>query len=158
MEPIIDRFKGGIMKLLLPALIAAALTFSSCETKTGTGVLAGGAIGATVGGIAGGGTGALIGTAAGVVAGGLVGASLDEQDRRIMEQNSPRTIERMDRGEPLTINDIIKLHEGGVSDETILRYIRETRTTYNLSQAQIRRLQNAGVSQRVINYMVDTGR
>lgn len=146
------------MKYLLPALIAAGLTFSSCGSKTETGIAAGGVMGATVGGFAGGGTGAMIGTAAGMVAGGLVGAALDEQDRKIMEQNSPRTIERMDRGEPITINDVIKLHEGGVSDETMIRYIKDTRTSYNLSQAQIRRLQNAGVSQRVINYMVDTGR
>ncbi|NGX48526.1 MAG: hypothetical protein K940chlam5_00112 [Candidatus Anoxychlamydiales bacterium] len=89
--------------------------------------------------------------------GALVGAALDEQDRKIMEKTSPRTVERMDRKEPLTINDIIKLSQGGVSDDTIIRYIQETKTTYNLSQAQINRLQEAGVSQRVINYMVDTG-
>jgi uncharacterized protein YcfJ len=145
-------------RLLLANLLLIGLIFSGCESKTGTGVLAGGALGAGVGGIAGGGKGALIGGAAGVIAGGLIGAALDEQDRKIMEQSSPRTVDRMDRGEPLTINDIIKLHEGGVSDDTIIRYIRESKTTYNLSQAQIRRLQNAGVSQRVINFMMETGR
>ena len=36
--------------------------------------------------------------------------------------------------------------------------IKETKTTYNLSQAQINRLQEAGVSQKVINFMVDTGK
>lgn len=83
---------------------------------------------------------------------------LDEQDRKIMEKTSPRTVERMDRNEPLTINDIIKLSQGGVSDDTIIKYINETKTTYNLTQSQINRLQEAGVSQRVINYMVDTGK
>ncbi len=129
-----------------------------CSTKTGTGALAGGTLGAVVGGAAGGGKGALIGGAAGVVAGGLVGAALDEQDRRVMERTSPRTVDRMDRGEPLTVNDVIKLSQGGVSDETIISYMDQMGSTYNLSQAQIRRLQDAGVSQRVINYMIDSGR
>ena len=96
-------------------------------------------------------------SSSGAASGALVGAALDEQDRKIMEKTSPRTVERMDRKEPLTINDIIKLSQGGVSDDTIIRYIQETKTSYNLSQAQINRLQEAGVSQRVINYMVDTG-
>jgi hypothetical protein len=100
----------------------------------------------------------LIGSAAGIIAGGLIGATLDEQDRRVMERSSPRTVDRMDRGEPLTINDVIKLSQNGVSDTTMMSYIRNTSSAYSLSQAQIRRMQDAGVSQRVINYMVDTGR
>ena len=64
----------------------------------------------------------------------------------------------MDKGEPLTVGDVIKLSQGGVSDDTIIRYIKETRTTYNLTQAQINRMQEAGVSQRVINFMIDTGK
>lgn len=140
---------------VLPALFTAFLM--SCSTNTGTGVIAGGTLGAGVGGIAGGGNGALIGGAAGAIAGGLIGAALDEQDRKVMERSSPRTVDRMDRGDPLTINDVIKLSQGGVSDDTILGYIRETQSSYNLSQAQVRRLQDAGVSQRVIGFMIDTG-
>lgn len=130
----------------------------SCQSKTATGAVAGGAIGAGTGAIIGGGGGAAIGAGVGVVGGALIGASLDEQDRKIMEKTSPRTVERMDQKEPLTIGDIIKLSQGGVSDDTIIRYIEETKTTYNLSQAQINRLQESGVSQRVINYMINTGK
>jgi len=140
------------------AVLLTAFVLGSCTSNTGTGVIAGGIIGASAGGIAGGGKGALIGSAAGVIAGGLVGAVLDEQERKVIERSSPRTVDRMDRGEPLTINDIIKLSQGGVSDDAIMRYMRETTSSYNLSQAQIRRLQDAGVSQRVINDMVDSGR
>jgi uncharacterized protein YcfJ len=145
------------MKFVWSLLMVSALVLGGCESKTGTGVLAGGALGAGIGGIAGGGQGALIGAAAGVIAGGLVGAALDEQDRKIMEEKSPRTVERMDREEPLTINDIIKLSEGGISDETIIRYIKKTKTAYNLSQSQVSRLQKSGVSQRVIDFMIQTG-
>ncbi len=130
---------------------------ASCSTNTGIGVFAGGSIGAGAGGIAGGGGGALIGTAAGVIVGGLIGAALDEQDRKIMSRSSPRTIDRMDRGDPLTINDVIKLSQSGVSDEAIISYLSDTHSTYTLSQTQIRRLQDSGVSQRVINFMAETG-
>ncbi|HSX10407.1 MAG TPA: hypothetical protein VLF94_01640 [Chlamydiales bacterium] len=140
------------------SILISTLILASCASNTGTGVIAGGVIGAGAGGIAGGGNGALIGGAAGIIAGGLIGAALDEQDRRVMERTSPRTVDRMDRGEPLTINDVIKLSQGGVSDDTMMGYMRDTSSSYTLSQAQVRRLQEAGVSQRVINYMVDTGR
>ncbi|MBF8263583.1 MAG: hypothetical protein HW387_1248 [Parachlamydiales bacterium] len=139
-------------------IAAISVMTCGCETKTGTGAIAGAGLGAVTGGAIGGGKGALIGGAVGALAGGLVGAALDEQDRKVMERTSPRTVERMDRSEPLTVNDVIKLSQGGVSDETIIRYMQQTGTTYNLSQAQIRRLQDAGVSQRVVNYMIDSSR
>ncbi len=145
-------------KLLLPAFLLLGVMIAGCTPKTGAGVFSSGYVGAGTGTIAGSGKGTLIGASVGVVAGGLIGTVLDEQDRKIMEQSSPRTVDRMDRGEPLTVNDIVKLHEGGISDDTIIQYIKETKTTYNLSQAQIRRLQNAGVSQRITNYMIETGR
>jgi len=137
------------------AIAFSILALSSCSTNTGTGIFAGGALGAGIGGITGGGGGALIGSAAGIVAGGLVGAILDQQDRKVMEQSSPRTLDRMDRGEPLTLNDVIKLSQGGISDDAIISYIRTTKSTYQLSQTQIRRLQDSGVSQRVINFMAE---
>ncbi len=139
-------------------ILLTAIILASCGSNTGTGVITGGILGSGIVGIAAGGKGALIGSAAGVIAGGLVGAALDEQDRKVMERNSPRTIDRMDRGEPLTINDIIKLSQSGVSDDAILRYMIETASYYHLSQPQVRRLQEAGVSQRVINEMIASGK
>src|SRR5690606_18892589 len=132
----------------------ALVVLSACTMNTGTGMIGGGVFGAGVGAIGGGGRGALIGSAAGVIAGGLIGASLDEQDRKVMEKNSTRNVDRMDRGEQLTINDVIKLSQGGVSDDMILRYLKQTESFYQLSQTQVRRLQEAGVSQRVINEMI----
>lgn len=144
------------MNPLIPLSIIAL--FTGCASNTGTGILAGCTLGATIGGISGGSGGALIGSAAVVLAGGLIGAALDEQDKRVMQQSSPRTVDRMERGEPLTINDIIKLSQGGISDDTIINYVHDKKTVYNLTQAQVRRLQDAGVSQRVINYMISTGK
>jgi len=127
-------------------LVILALSLSSCSTNSSLALnhaLPGNTVGK--------------GPIAGAVSSLVVAASLDEQDRKVMERTSPRTVERMDRGEPLTINDVIKLSQGGVSDATILNYMQETNGTYHLSQVQIRRLQDAGVSQRVINSMIDSG-
>ncbi len=150
---------GSIKKQSFKLLILAAFffAFSNCTTNTGTGVIAGTIAGAGAGSLIAGGQGALIGGAVGALGGGLIGAYLDDQDRKTMEKSSPRTIARMDRGEPLTINDVIKLSQGGVDDNAIIQYIRDTGSSYNLSQSQIRRLQDAGIHQKVIDYMVATG-
>ncbi len=141
----------------LLCIIFFLFSISSCQTRTGTGVIAGGALGAVVGGATGGGSGALIGGAAGIIAGGLVGAALDEHERRKMNEKSPKTVEKMDQGTPLTVTDIIQLHQAGIDDETIIHYIESSGTTYSLTQSQIRRMQKAGVSQTVINFMIETG-
>lgn len=144
------------MKKMAIALIL--LLSISCSTNTGTGVIAGGSAGAITGAVVGGEKGAYIGGAVGAVGGGFAGAALDEQDLKVMEKTSPRTLDRMSRHEPLTVNDTIKLSQGGVNDETIIEYMQYTNCIYQLSQIQIRRLQDAGVSQRVVNYMIDSGR
>lgn len=138
--------------------ILFTILLASCATNTGTGAFTGSILGGGVGGLAGGKKAGLIASAAGLVAGSIVGVVLDEQDRLVMQKNSPRTIDRMDRGDPLTINDVIKLSQNGVSDNTIMQYIQDTFSFYSLSQTQVRRLQNSGVSQRIINVMIEAGR
>lgn len=132
------------MRALFGALIACSAMIVSCQTKTETGL-------ATVEPM----DQALVQVSSETK---THIATLDEQDRRILEQLSPRTIHRIDERKSLTVHDIIKLSEGGISDQSIIRYIRETRSKYSLSQVQIKRLQNAGVSPRVINYIIETGR
>jgi outer membrane lipoprotein SlyB len=139
-------------------VVLLSLILASCGSNTGAGIICGAVVGGSAGAISGGGSSALIGTAAGVIAGGILGAVLDEQDRKVMERNSPRTVDRMDRGETLTLNDVIKLSQAGVSDDAIIRYMHETTSMYTLTQAQVRRLQDAGVSQRVINNMIASGK
>lgn len=63
----------------------------------------------------------------------------------------------MDRGEPLTLNDVIKLSQGGVRDDITLQYLYESNSTYQLSPAQLRRLRDAGVSEPVVDAMVNSG-
>jgi outer membrane lipoprotein SlyB len=139
-------------------LIVIGALLSSCETKTQTGALAGAGIGATAGALishdAG---GALIGGALGAAGGALIGSALDAQDRQIMQQQSPNTLRRIDNGQPLSIQDIKDMSRAGIKDDVIISQIRATNSVYHLSSADIISLKEAGVSQRVINAMIQTG-
>lgn len=125
------------------------LLFSSCETKAGSGALIGGAGGALIGGAAGGGTGALIGAGAGVVVGGITGAALDASDREKLDES---TRARYDKGEPLTTNDVIKMHKSGIEDDKIIGALHGN-GTYSLTSDDVEKLQKAGVSKKVIKAM-----
>lgn len=144
------------MKKSSPILILAvgAALITGCESNTGTGVLVGGGAGALIGGVAGGGTGALIGGAAGVIAGGLIGAYLDNQEAKNLKQQSPQTYRRVDNGEKLSVNDVINMSKAGVDDDKIIGLIQKTNSHYTLNSYQIDKLRDAGVSERVINYMM----
>lgn len=141
-------------KSYLLAIALCGLALTSCESKAGTGALVGGAIGVGTGAALGGGTGALIGGAAGAVGGAVIGAALDESERRSVENESPRTLRHIDRGEQLTVNDVIALHKSGIDDRKIMDLIDKTNSSYSLSTSSIHRLERAGVSDRVINYMM----
>ena len=140
------------------SIITVALTIgllTGCETKTGTGALAGGALGAGAGALIGGGQGALIGGAIGAIGGGLVGAGLDAQDRKQIDRQNPKTLNRVDKGDQLSVNDIVSLHKADISDNKIMDLIDNTNSYYRLNTYEINRLENAGVSQRVINHMIN---
>lgn len=130
--------------------VAAAL-LTGCETSTQTGALVGGTTGALGGALIGksiGGRtteGALLGGAIGALSGALVGKHIDEQTRA-----------RVQQGQPLTLEDVKVLSRAGVEDHLIISQINATRTVYILNSAQIIDLKDAGVSQRVIDHMINT--
>src|ERR1035441_9783525 len=145
--------------------VAIGLLLVGCETPSGrpdntaTGALVGGATGAGIGAIAGGrhaGEGALIGGAIGALTGAIVGNSVDQQQRERVREYSPQTLVRVDQGQPLGTADIKALAKAGVSDDVIISQIRNSRTIYHLSTAEILDLKDAGVSERVIDIMINT--
>ncbi len=153
--------------LLGAVAAAAALALAGCETPygtpnyTGTGALAGGGVGAASGAIIGGasgnaGEGALIGGAIGAVTGGLIGHSMDEQEAARLRAQAPQTYARIDQGQPLAVADVKAMARAGISDDVIISQIRNTRTVYRLSAADIIDLHDAGVSQKVIDFMINT--
>ena len=146
---------------------ALALVLTGCETpygtpdRTGTGALAGGGIGAASGALIGGasghaGEGALIGAAAGVIAGGLIGHSMDMQEQARLRAQAPQTYVRVEQGQPLSVADVKALAQAKLSDDVIISQIRNSRTVYHLSTADIIDLRNSGVSEGVIVFMINT--
>src|SRR5437868_6682965 len=96
-------------------LSTVAVVFTGCETpygtpdRTGTGALAGAAIGATSGAIIGGrhaGEGALIGGAIGAITGGLIGHSADQEEQERLRAEAPQTYVRVERAQPLALADV----------------------------------------------------
>jgi hypothetical protein len=60
------------------------------------------------------------------------------------------------RSQPLGLADVKMLAKSGVSDEVIISQIRNSRTIYHLSAADILDLKDAGVSEKVIDFMINT--
>ena len=147
---------------------AAAILLVGCETpegrpdRTATGALTGGAIGAGTGAIIGNyaghntAGGAAIGGVIGALTGGIIGNSMDQQQREILERQSPQTMQRVEQGQPLGLADIKALTKAGVSDEVIISQIRNSRVVYRLTTAEIIDLKDSGVSNRVIDFMINT--
>jgi uncharacterized protein YcfJ len=145
------------MKKIGIACALVAFAFVGCESKTQSGALGGAGVGALAGGLithsAG---GAIIGGAIGAAGGALVGAALDAQDRDKM-RNSPQTLHKIDKGEQLSIGDVKEMSKNGLNDNVIIHQIQSTNSHFQLSADQIVDLKNSGVSQRVIDYMIQTG-
>jgi len=141
------------ISFIMCILAVSSILLTSCESKAGTGALVGGGLGAGTGALIGGGKGALIGGGVGIVAGALVGHMLDESERNRVEDNSPRTLKHIDNGEQLSVNDVIALHKSGISDKKIMDLIEKTNSRYYLSSETIHRLERAGISDRLIEFM-----
>jgi len=90
------------------------------------------------------------------VSGAIIGNSIDQSQRERVQQQNPQTMTRVDAGQPLGLADIKALARAGVGDDIIISQIRNSRTVYRLSTAEIIDLKNAGVSNRVIDFMVNT--
>lgn len=153
--------------VVIAACLALTLVSAGCETPEGrpdytaSGALGGAAIGAGTGAIIGSqsghaGGGAAIGGLVGALAGGLIGNAMDQQQRETLSRQSPQTLQRVDQGQPLGLADIKALTKAGVSDEVIISQIRQSRTAYRLTTAEIIDLKDAGVSEKVIDFMINS--
>jgi hypothetical protein len=142
----------------LASLLAGCTSPNGQPDYTGSGALIGGASGAAIGAMAdrrAPGAGALIGGAAGLIAGGLIGHSMDQQQARY--QGPPPVVYYTQPAQPPpSINDIKAMSKAGLSDGTIIGQISNTHAVYHLDANALIDLKNAGVSQTVIAYMVNT--
>ena len=143
------------------AIALIGLSVSSCMTpegrpdNTANGALAGGAMGAIIGSTARNpGAGAAVGAAVGALAGGAIGHSVDQaqqvQDARYAQA------QQQAQQQMLPVDDIIAMSQSRISDDIIISQIRNSRTVYHLKSADIIDLKHAGVSDRVIDVMINT--
>ena len=126
---------------------------------TASGALGGAAAGAIVGSSMGGrhsGPAAVVGAAVGAVAGGLIGHAMDQEQQQRLQAQSPQTLQHVEQNRPLDVADVKALAKAGVSDEIIISQIHNSRTVYRLGTADIIDLKNSGVSERVIDFMINT--
>ena len=147
-------------------LVTSVVGLTGCQNpdgtqnNTGSGALIGGAMGAITGSAIGGrhygGQDALIGAAAGALAGGLIGNSMDREQEARLKAQAPQTYVKVDQGQPLSIADVKALAKAGISEDVIINQIKNSRTVYHLSAADIIDLRDAGVTDRVVNYMINT--
>jgi len=127
------------------------------QNNTGTGALFGAGLGAltgaAIGGRSHGGQDALIGAAAGAVAGGLFGNAADrERDAALRAQAGPAYVQPT----PMSVADVKALMRAGVSEDVIISQIQSSHTIFHLSASDIIDLRDAGVTDRVVNYMINT--
>ncbi len=146
-------------------LFAAAIigmSVSGCMTPQGQpdNTASGALVGATTGAIIGStarhpGAGALIGAAVGAVAGGAIGHGID-QAQEAQRAQAAQARQQARHGPPLTVADIKSLAKARVGDDIIISQIRNSMTVYHLTSADIIDLKRSGVSEKVIDYMINT--
>ncbi len=142
------------------ALLTGCVNPDGTQNNTGSGALIGGAVGAisgaAIGGPQHGGEGALIGAGAGAVGGGLIGYSMDQQQQARLREQSPDTYAKVYQGQPLSLTDVKALAKAGISEDVIISQIRNSHTVYHLTAPEIIDLRDAGVTDKVVNYMINT--
>ncbi|MCX7666265.1 MAG: glycine zipper domain-containing protein [Gemmataceae bacterium] len=151
---------------LIGLSLSVCLFGAGCSgmSKTAQGAGIGAGIGAGAGAILGqasggkAGKGALIGAAAGTVLGGLIGNEEDRKDKEVLEDRVRAAEHSRDETlkavrPKLTLEEIVKLTQDGVSDDIIINQIRTTQSRYELTTEQISYLKSYNVSNAVIREM-----
>ena len=140
---------NSLTVLALAGLLVGCTTPTGEPNNTANGALGGAATGAAIGALAdwrAPGVGAAIGAGAGLLAGALVGHSMDEARARAYPPPPP----------PPTIAEIKSMTRAAVGDDAIIDQMRNTRAVYHLNADALIDLKNAGVSHKVLTYMINT--
>lgn len=142
----------------LGVLLSGCMYPNGQPNYTASGALAGGAAGAVIGsGMARhAGPGALLGGAIGALAGGIIGNGMDQTQQARLRSSYPQTYDRIQQGDQMSLGDVEALSRSGVSDDLIISQIRSSNSAFHLNTNDIIALRDAGVSDRVIDCMINT--
>ncbi|HUA65178.1 MAG TPA: YXWGXW repeat-containing protein [Alphaproteobacteria bacterium] len=153
------------LQVLTITVAASTVLITGCTypngapNNTGTGALIGAGSGAALGAALGGrdaAAGALIGGIFGAITGSIIGNSIDRAQAAQLQAQAPVTYVHVQQNQPLTADDIKALVRAKVSDDVIISQIQNSHTIYRLSPQDIIDLHAAGVSDRVVNFMIAT--
>jgi hypothetical protein len=63
------------------------------------------------------------------------------------------TVSRIQAGRVLDFDDIVALVKAGVSDQSVVSYLKSTRAPYRFTAAQLEQLSDAGAGSTLVNYL-----
>lgn len=153
------------LQVLTITVAASAVMITGCTypngapNNTGTGALIGAGSGAAIGAALGGrnaAAGAVIGAVFGAITGSIIGNSMDQAQAAQLRADAPVTYVHVQQNQPLTVDDVKALVRAKVSDDVIISQIQNSHTIYHLSPHDIIDMHSAGVSDRVVNFMIAT--
>jgi len=148
----------------LSCVLLVSLLFSGCASMSPRerGTLTGAGLGALGGALIGeknsGHTteGAAIGAVAGAIAGSMVGQA--EEDEIAHQQAHDDYMLAQAQARAMTVSDILTMHANGISDETIMKSIQNRGCMVDMNARTIIYLKEQGLSEHLIQRMMDHSR
>lgn len=145
---------GNLRVVLVAGLLVLGCTSPEGNPDyTATGALVGGVAGAALSGMD---QSPLPGAAVGALVGGIIGHGVDQAEQERLRAQSPQTYQRVQQSQPLSVADVKSLVAAGIKDDLIISQIRSSHTVFHLASADIIGLKQAGVSDRVVDFMINT--
>jgi hypothetical protein len=142
----------GCARILVAGLLAA-VSAGGCQTAEGTGALAGGAVGAGVGGL-------LSHCPGGAVLGGLIGAGTGAIAGAAVDANNAKKAANAAAADAAvrapTLDEVARMTQSGVQPGIIIEQIRTSGMVYRLTPDQVVWLTQQGVNPSVVQAMQDS--
>ena len=84
------------------------------------------------------------------------GLSIPDEDLQLLMEHGPQILKKIKDPMPMSIDDIISMQQLGFTSDILIRIINHTGSRFELTTADVLRLQAEGVPFKVINYMIRT--
>lgn len=152
--------------LLIVCFLLLSLNAGCQNTKTRAveGAVIGGLLGGAAGGIIGNqsgnaGAGAGIGIAAGAITGAIIGSQINKPEAQAQSKTQATQETKVEghvkaeETKSLSMQQIVELSKQGITDDEIIKKIKDTNSKFNLTKDGIDYLRQEGVSQEVIDVM-----
>lgn len=79
---------------------------------------------------------------------------LSSEDIQVLSLHSPKTLNKIMKGDCICLEELIKMHEAGLSPESLVLIIDHTKSRFTLTTSDVIRLQMEGIPFKVINHLI----